>query len=427
MPHLYWRIRSPVTFDSTGYVLDCAEVQFRSAIGGANVATGGVAISSSDFSGGFVAANAYDANTATAWNSAIAPLGGALPGQWIGYHFAAVVDIVEIMWQSRNGFMADPKDIYVDWSDDGIAWTNAWMRVNNANGAALQIKVFNTAPSTEERVTTADTLVALNYPATEERVSEADVLTAFAAISIDERVTEAAAEVALMRGPVLRSTEAAVLVAVRYGAQTHRIRAWTFTQDDHDFYVLGLGSAGTLVLDLMTNQWSMWNTEGRLNWRTSTGIDWDNYNIAGDLDEGIIWNIAAQGENVADLGRTDDFSSTLSERRPIISVVRGLLPIRLRNSLGCYRAVLSVSEGAPAADGVGITLRTSDDFARSWHSHGTLLLDDPDAEYDVQWSSLGQITAPGRIFEIEDTGYAWRIDALDVDLGPDEGKVDSGG
>jgi hypothetical protein len=219
----------------------------------------------------------------------------------------------------------------------------------------------------------------------------------------------------------LRVNNAEVLVAVMIGAETHRLRAWTFTQDDHDFYVLGLGTLyPTLVLDLMTNQWSEWATEDLINWRASTGIAWDLENVAGDLTEGILWNISADD-------RRDDFSSDAADARPIISVIRGLLPIRLRNALGCYRADLTLSEFSPAQVGVSITLRTSDDFGKSWHSHGTLVLDDPNQNYEVAWASLGLITAPGRIFEIEDTGVAARIDALDVDLGPDEGKVDTGG
>jgi hypothetical protein len=277
------------------------------------------------------------------------------------------------------------------------------------------------AATPETRVTEADALVVGATPATDLRLTLGEVFTAINYPTPRERTTDIYGLVTVKNTMPLRVSNAAVFVAIRIGAETHRIRAWTFTQDDHDFYVLSLGSVfPTLVLDLMTNQWSDWNTEGQIHWRASTGIAWDLENVAGDLTEGILWNISGDD-------RRDDFSSDIADSRPIISIVRGLLPIRLRNALGCYRADLTVSEGAPAQVGVGITLRTSDDFSRSWQSHGTLLLDDPLQNYEIAWASLGLITAPGRIFEIEDTGYAARIDGLDVDLGPDEGKVDTGG
>jgi hypothetical protein len=436
MAFRYWRGRaSNGTAHSPDFNwLSCIKFKLKDTYGGvdrANGLVGAAAFASGTYADGFHnPPNAYDGSAATFWTTdAVAPPVG---GHWLGCDLGVAYDIVEIEWQVRSdGVAAFPNEISVeacnDWNGVAGTWVTQWTAKNLVWSVGQNQVLTNDPTKVFSRVTTADALVALNYPSPEERISGAYVLVAPTAYAIGTRVSSADGLVAATSSMPMRITEAAVLVAILFGAETHRLRAWTFTQDDHDFYVLGLGSAGTLVLDLLTNQWSMWSTEGRDNWRTSTGIDWDNYNIAGDLDEGIIWNIAAQGVDITDPGRTDDFSSDPSERRPIISVIRGLLPIRLRNSLGCYRAVLSVSEGAPVAAGVGITLRTSDDFARSWHNHGTLLLDDPNANYDIQWSSLGQIVAPGRIFEIEDTGYAVRIDALDVDLGPDEGKVDSGG
>lgn len=277
------------------------------------------------------------------------------------------------------------------------------------------------AATPEVRATSGATLAAITNFSTGERTTGGYVLTAVNFPTLFDRTSSADSLVVVKSTILLRVTDTAVLVAVKFGAESHQLRAWTFTQDDHDFYVLGLGTIfPTLVLDLMTNQWSEWNTEGRQNWRTSMGISWDIENVAGDLDEGILWNVSADE-------RRDDFSEDPAEASPIISIVRGLLPIRLRNSLGCYRADLTISEFAPAQVGVGITLRTSDDFGKSFHDHGFRLLDDPNQAYEVSWASLGIMTAPGRIFEIEDTGAAARIDGLDVDLGPDEGKLDNSG
>jgi len=63
------------------------------------------------------------------------------------------------------------------------------------------------------------------------------------------------------------------------------------------------------------------------------------------------------------------------------------------------------------------------DEGLSWTNHGELVMDQIDEVYDISWVGLGQITEPGMIFEIIDTGYTRRINALDVDLGEEEGKV----
>lgn len=189
------------------------------------------------------------------------------------------------------------------------------------------------------------------------------------------------------------------------------MRAYTITIDDHDFYILNLGTARTLVFDCSTEQWSSWKSDGVTCWRPQDGISWEQDNVGVDFIEGLVWSI--------DLGEDldDAVSGVTEDQVPIRSVIRGMHPLRLRESLGCYRAVLTVSQGAPAAEGVGIEMLTSDDMGGSWQSHGEVILDEPVNDYDVAWVSMGQIVAPGRIFEIIDTGYARRIEALDIDLG----------
>lgn len=201
---------------------------------------------------------------------------------------------------------------------------------------------------------------------------------------------------------------------VRGKPDTRKVRAWTFTQDDHDFYVLNLGLKKTLVLDLLTNQWSMWKSPEYEVWRAGVGLGWDQDNIGGDIVQGLLWNV--DGDE-----RADDTPDTEEMPIPVTSIVRGFHPVRMRGALGCYNAMLTISHGSPVAEGVGITLRTSDDWGLSWIDHGTLLLDEADRYYDISWSSLGTMFEPGRIFEIIDTGYARRLDALDIDLGENEG------
>lgn len=136
------------------------------------------------------------------------------------------------------------------------------------------------------------------------------------------------------------------------------------------------------------------------------------------MSVGLLWNINAEARD------DDDTSGGAESRTPIRTVVRGMLPLRLRNALGCYRATLTVAQGSPVAEGVGITLRTSVDEGLSWTNHGELVMDEVGRRYDVSWAGLGLITEPGMIFEFVDTGYTRRINALDIDLGDEEGKVD---
>lgn len=206
-----------------------------------------------------------------------------------------------------------------------------------------------------------------------------------------------------------------VYVLVKGRPDTRKLRAWTFTQDDHDFYVLHLGSEKTLIIDMMTNQWSSWRSKGKAIWRASVGLGWEQDNIGGDVTVGLLWNIDPAVRD------DDDVGGLAADRFPIETIVRGMYPMRLRNSLSCYRATITM-DGSPVADGVGVTLRTSDDFGRTWVNHGEKLLIDVSRLYEISWVGLGLITAPGRLFEIIDTGYIHRLDALDVDLGEDEGR-----
>lgn len=382
------------------------------------MALGNAGISNSVYTTGYEPSKAFDNNSGTFYFSA-----GGL-GAYFGVDFGAGVthDLAQFTYRCESGTGASgPFDIQVDFSDDGAAWTNV-IGFDSLSWTAGETKTFNVAapPAVEIRTTEVDVLIAGTAASIELRLSSGYALTAVNFPTPAERTSGLEGLVTVKNDIPLRVTEAVVLVAVKLGAESHQLRAWTFTQDDHDFYVLGLGTLyPTLVLDLLTNQWSEWNTEGLINWRTSTGMAWDYENIAGDLTEGIIWNISADE-------RRDDFSSDIADARPIISIVRGMFPVRLRNALGCYRADLTLSEFAPAQVGVGITLRTSDDYGHSWQDHGFRLFDDVNTFYEISWASLGIMTQPGRIFEIEDSGVAARIDALDIDLGPDEGKVSDG-
>jgi hypothetical protein len=212
-----------------------------------------------------------------------------------------------------------------------------------------------------------------------------------------------------------RAHQLGAYALVRKNPDSRILRAWTFTQDDHDFYVLHLAEDETLVWDKLTKQWSSFKTAGRDCWRAADGVLWEEDNVACDMDTGVIWNISPDH-------RMDDYSSGLAEdQTPIVTVTTGFYAERLRATTPCYRAGLVVAQGDPAEAGVGIRLRTSDDDETTWIDHGTFIpVDGTRRDYDISWSSLGLIGSPGRVFEITDYGYTARIDALDIDIGPEQ-------
>lgn len=193
---------------------------------------------------------------------------------------------------------------------------------------------------------------------------------------------------------------------VRDNGDRRELRAWTFKQDDHEFYGIQLGSEGTLVWDKLTNMWCQWKSPGYAYWRAEDVVDWEGYNLAGDTETGKIWRIDPTGR--LDYGTT-----------PIISKIVGYITHRMRTIVSCFMAELAVSEGEPPTgfdDGsVGITLRTSTDNGQTFTSHGEVTGEGIGEDITVRWYGLGTMTAPGMLFEITDSGYARRVDGLDIE------------
>lgn len=200
----------------------------------------------------------------------------------------------------------------------------------------------------------------------------------------------------------------AVYALVKGFPDRRDISAWTFTQDDHVFYVLNIGSTATLVYDTLTKQWSDWRSPGYNYWRAIDGVAWEGYNLAIDPLSNKIWEVDPTGR--LDYGTT-----------PIRSVITGMLTERYRKYLPIYMAELAVSEAEPPtgidASTVGISLRTYTQAGTSAVSHGEVPGENTGDDITVRWYGLGLVKAPGHVFEIIDTGYARRIDGFDIDIG----------
>jgi hypothetical protein len=207
-----------------------------------------------------------------------------------------------------------------------------------------------------------------------------------------------------------QASQIAARILYKTGGDRRELRAWTFKQDDHEFYGVQLGNTMTLVYDKSTDSWCQWRSPELDIWRAVDVTDWEGINLACDPFTGKLWHI--DPDDRLDYGDT-----------PIVSTITGGISSRMRKNIANYMAELSLSEGRPPEgfdDGsVGLTLRTSDDGGQTYTDHGEITGEGIGEDMTVRWYGLGLIPAPGRIFEITDTGYARRIDGLNAEVEDD--------
>ena len=122
--YLKWRVKCVQGF--TGQpTYGFAEVEFRATVGGADQASGGTAVSGSNFSGAFLPAAAFDNNTSTDWVSA----SGSVVGDYIEYDFASAVDVQEVSLTGRSSTNnSNPRIADIEFYD-GATWVRAWQAV----------------------------------------------------------------------------------------------------------------------------------------------------------------------------------------------------------------------------------------------------------------------------------------------------------
>ncbi len=217
----------------------------------------------------------------------------------------------------------------------------------------------------------------------------------------------------------VRTHQAAVYAWVRGYVEQPHVRAWTFSLDGHDFYVLRLGTLSTVVLDLATGQWAEWLGHSLPYWRAVKGMNWlgmgpDTANrlygtniVAGDDRSGTLWMLDPTAG--VDDGPTEDSEQASFERAET-----ALVPMRMRDTQSCAGIYVNISLGAPAITGASITLRYSDDWGQSFQSAGTITIEADNYNQEIAFRSLGLIRAPGRVFELIDDGAAIRINDVEM-------------
>lgn len=185
--------------------------------------------------------------------------------------------------------------------------------------------------------------------------------------------------------------------------------SWTYFLDGHQFYVIDLGAQGTLLFDQLTDQWCKFVTASTTPlWNMAVGTVWNSRVVGGDRALNKVWEL--------------DPNATLDNGADaIVRAVTGMIQRRSRNFMGVGALRVVCSSGSLDGTGDGtITLRFSDDLEHTWSDPFTLTLTAGDYSQEVAWRALGSFAAPGRVFELQDSGGLVRIDGADLDPEKDE-------
>jgi hypothetical protein len=251
------------------------------------------------------------------------------------------------------------------------------------------------------RVSQADVLVLWNFPTVRASSSQADIAS-YGTFQSSNRVTQFGA-LALIRPRVINQ----------------KIRAWGFSQNGHDFYVLRLGTDETLVYDATTGQWSNWASPNLPYFIPLSGLNWLGYSQT-NVKQGLVSDVIAGDDSVGTLWLLDpnlgyDQLAGPTDKDVFERIVTGGITLREFKGSRTNAVYLACQTGFPQDDiPSNITLNISDDGGNTWLSMGTQTLQTGVYNQNVIWRSLGAARNPGRIFQFVDTGATVRIDGAEV-------------
>jgi hypothetical protein len=252
------------------------------------------------------------------------------------------------------------------------------------------------------------------------KVSQARTLAIYNFPTAEIRVSQARASGIVQTNPSLKVSQARALAIVRGRVYNPKLRAWTFNLDGHQFWVLRLGEDKTLLYDLGTKQWAWWSSDSEDHWTVNLGLNWrtggpsaKNYGsniVVGDDSHGLLWilNPEQNYDEVAITGAPTSFIRVAEA----FQITRGRGP-----GLPCYEVYLTASGGFPASVSTGVALYYSDDSGNTYVNAGAITVNTADYTQEFAWRSLGQVGAPGRIYQIRDDGAFARIDGLEINNG----------
>lgn len=210
------------------------------------------------------------------------------------------------------------------------------------------------------------------------------------------------------------------------GASQPYIRAWGFTLDGHDYYVLNL-PLETLVYDFHSGQWFNWGSESFRVWAALEGVNWygnigrllSQYGntavtqslssvLVGDNSNGSLYFL--DPTLPWDSDRTGDATYNEFER-----YVYGQIQLRGWDWQPCdsFQVSGSVGDDNPTSSAT-VQLEYSDDGGHTFIDAGTVTITEGQYNMRVEWPSLGSFQKPGRLFRITDFGALQRIDGMEV-------------
>jgi len=269
------------------------------------------------------------------------------------------------------------------------------------DGRVSQLTVRNITEGNDARLSQLAVRSVFNFPSEAGRVSQMVVR------SLDEPA------------PSARVSQLVVRAIVRGRIANPAIRAWTYTLDGHDYYVLRLGDDLTLVYDVYSEQWMDWADFESNVWSLSCGINWlggnalaQNYGsnvVAGDDNFGIIWFLDPEQPYDQHPYSDNPVQTVYFDR-----IVMGQVVMTGREVMPCYALWLTTDMGDPAYSGAEVSLSISDDAGQTFDDMGSIEITSGDYRPELIWYSLGQIEAPGRLIKIQDDGAITRIDSLEM-------------
>lgn len=256
------------------------------------------------------------------------------------------------------------------------------------------------------------------------RVSQAAVVAAGAFPAATVRVSQAAVQAAIdANGDTIRITQAAVIVAGAGRVSDPKIRAWTFSLDNHDFYVLRLGNDQTLLYDRYAEQWYVWGSGMSDLWKAFTGQNWQGgFGWAGSGSNVLVGDDGNGSLYFLDPTRYRDDDSLLGDDSPreFLLEITGQVAVTGIDMVPCFGVqVLGAIGEMSVSDLTAVVLYTSDDRGHTWDEQETATIDNADYQARAEWWSLGSFSAPGRLFRIRDYGALPRIDYLGMMDDPD--------
>ncbi len=201
------------------------------------------------------------------------------------------------------------------------------------------------------------------------------------------------------------------------------IQTWTFTLDDHDFFVVQLMDE-TLVHDFNLGKWYSWGSGVASDrWRAALGQTWNaNLGVIMKALGGSTQSSTVCGDDVngalyfLDPTLAEDDSQLGVAGQPFSRIITGEIAMRGSNFVSCPMVEITSSNGEASSGLVNanVELTISDDRGHNYRSAGALAVDPGVYNITLAWRSLGSFTGPGRLFRITDYGALARVDGMDL-------------